>query len=93
MENKTIRSRNLVYQLHESEFVDFTMTDSELIFKVAINCGVEEKLGVNSDFAEKFYIFDIICHNYKMYENNYNNNLDLFLKDIQYKVKLIKMQN
>lgn len=34
-------------------------------------------------FVEKFYIYDIVCHEYEMIESNYNENLDLLLKDIQ----------
>ena len=76
------KKQNLLYELHESEFIGFTIKDSDLIFKVAINCGVEEKLGVESDFAEKFYIYDIICHKYELIDSNYTEDLDLFLKDI-----------
>lgn len=77
-----MKKQNLLYELHESEFIGFTIKDSDLIFKVAINCGVEEKLGVESDFAEKFYIYDIICHKYELIDSNYTEDLDLFLKDI-----------
>ena len=72
----------MLFELHESEFIGFTIKDSDLIFKVAINCGVEEKLGVESDFAEKFYIYDIICHKYELIDSNYTEDLDIFLKDI-----------
>lgn len=82
MENKMLKKQNLLFELHESEFIGFTIKDSDLIFKVAINCGVEEKLGVESDFAEKFYIYDIICHKYELIDSNYTEDLDLFLKDI-----------
>lgn len=77
-----MKKQKLLYELHESEFISFTTTDSDLIFRVAINCGVEENLGVKCEFAEKFYIYDIVCHQYEMIENNYNENLDLLLKDI-----------
>lgn len=77
-----MKKQNLLYELHESEFIGFTIKDSDLIFKVAINCGIEEKLGVESDFAEKFYIYDIICHKYELIDSNYTEDLDLFLKDI-----------
>lgn len=82
MENKMLKKQNLLFELHESEFIGFTIKDSDLIFKVAINCGVEEKLGVESDFAEKFYIYDIICHKYELIDSNYTEDLDIFLKDI-----------
>lgn len=82
MENKVLKKQNLLFELHESEFIGFTIKDSDLIFKVAINCGVEEKLGVESNFAEKFYIYDIICHKYELIDSNYTEDLDLFLKDI-----------
>ena len=66
MNNEMLKQKNLLFELHESEFIGFTIKDSDLIFRVAINCGVEEKLGVKSDFAEKFYIYDMICHKYKI---------------------------
>lgn len=78
-----MKKQNLLYELHESEFISFTMTGSDLVFRVAINCGVEERLGVKCEFAEKFYIYDIVCHEYEMIESNYDENLDLLLKDIQ----------
>ena len=78
-----MKKQNLLYELHESEFISFTMTGNDLVFRVAINCGVEERLGVKCEFAEKFYIHDIVCHEYEMIESNYNENLDLLLKDIQ----------
>ena len=82
MKNEMLKQQNLLFELHESEFIGFTIKDSDLIFRVAINCGVEEKLGVESDFAEKFYIYDIICHKYELIDSNYTKDLDLFLKDI-----------
>ena len=82
MNNEMLKQQNLLFELHESEFIGFTIKDSDLIFRVAINCGVEEKLCIESEFAEKFYIYDIICHNYEMIESNYTENLDLLLKDI-----------
>ena len=82
MKNEMLKKQNLLFELHESEFIDFTIKDSDLIFRVAINCGVEEKLGVKSDFSEKFYIYDVICHKYEMIESNYTENLNLLLKDI-----------
>ncbi len=77
-----MKKQNLLFELHESEFIGFTIKKSDLIFRVAINCGVEEKLGVESGFSEKFYLYDVICHKYNMIESNYSDNLDLFLKDI-----------
>ena len=77
-----MKKQNLLYELHESEFISFTMTGSDLVFRVAINCGVEERLGVKCEFAEKFYIYDIVCHEYEMIESNYAENSDLLLKDI-----------
>ncbi len=77
-----MKKQNLPFELHESEFIGFTIDDSVLIFRVAINCGVEYKLGIGSGFSEKFYIYDIICHKYNMIESNYTDNLDLYLKDI-----------
>ena len=82
MKNEMSKHKNLLFELHESEFIGFTIKDSDLIFRVAINCGVEEKLCIESEFAEKFYIYDIICYNYEMIESNYTENLDLLLKDI-----------
>ena len=77
-----MKKQNLLYELHESEFISFTMTGNDLVFRVAINCGVEERLGVKCEFAEKFYIYDIICHKYELIDSNYTEDLDLFLKDI-----------
>ena len=82
MKNEMLKQQNLLFELHESDFISFTMTDNDLIFRVAINCGVEEKLGVESEFAEKFYIYDVICRGYDMIESNYTENSDLLLKDI-----------
>ena len=82
MKNEMSKQKNLLFELHESEFIGFTIKGSDLIFRVAINCGVEEKLCIESKFAEKFYIYDIICYNYDMIESNYTENLDLLLKDI-----------
>lgn len=82
MKNEMLKQQNLLFELHESEFIGFTIKDSDLIFRVAINCGVEEKLCVESEFAEKFYIYDVICHKYEMIESNYAENSDLLLKDI-----------
>ena len=53
MKKEMLKRQNLLFELHESEFIRFTIKDSDLIFRVAINCGVEEKLGVKSEFAEK----------------------------------------
>ncbi len=77
-----MKGTNILYELHESDFVDFAIKDNDLIFRVAINCGVEERLGVISDFAEKFYLYDIVCHNFEMIEENYNEEQDLLLCDI-----------
>ena len=82
MKNEMSKQKNLLFELHESEFIGFTIKGSDLIFRVAINCGVEAKLCIESEFAEKFYIYDIICYNYDMIESNYTENLDLLLKDI-----------
>ena len=82
MKNEMLKQQNLLFELHESDFISFTMADNDLIFRVAINCGVEEKLCVESEFAEKFYIYDVICHKYEMIESNYAENSDLLLKDI-----------
>ncbi len=75
-------NNNLLYELHESDFIDFAIKNDMLIFRVAINCGVAEELGIESDFAEKFYIYDIICHKYSLFESDYTENMDLFLKEI-----------
>ena len=75
MKKEMLKRQNLLFELHESEFIRFTIKDSDLIFRVAINCGVEEKLGVKSEFAEKFYIYEMI-------ESNYTEKSDLLLKDI-----------
>ena len=82
MENKKLKEQNLLYELHESVFISFMINGDDLVFKVAINCGVEKELNVESAFAEKFYIYNIICHKYKMIDSNYTENLDLFLSDI-----------
>ena len=82
MNNEMLKQKNLLFELHESEFIGFTIKDSDLIFRVAINCGVEEKLCIESEFAEKFYIYDVICHKYEMIGSNYTENSDLLLKDI-----------
>lgn len=82
MKKEMLKRQNLLFELHESEFIRFTIKDSDLIFRVVINCGVEEKLGVKSEFAEKFYIYDVICHKYEMIESNYTEKSDLLLKDI-----------
>ena len=50
-----MKKQNIPYTLHESEFINFKSTDSELIFRVAINCGVASNLGIECEFAEKFY--------------------------------------
>ena len=82
MKNEMSKQKKLLFELHESEFIRFTIKGSDLIFRVAINCGVEEKLCIESEFGEKFYIYDIICYNYQMIESNYTENLDLLLKEI-----------
>lgn len=74
--------QNIPYALHESEFINFKSSDSELIFRVAINCGVALALGIECEFAEKFYIYDIICHEYKMFETNYDRSQELLLNEI-----------
>ena len=78
----TNKKSNILYELHESEFLTLTVKDNDLIFRVAINCGVATNLGIQSEYSEKFYIFDIVCHQYKIIETNYVDNLDLFLHDI-----------
>ena len=82
MKKEMLKRQNLLFELHESEFIRFTIKDSDLIFRVAINCGVEEKLGVKSEFAEKFYIYDVICHKYEMIErsNQYAEDVLSFLE-------------
>lgn len=77
-----MKKQNIPYTLHESEFINFKSTDSELIFRVAINCGVASNLGIECEFAEKFYIHDIICHRYKMLETNYDESQQLLSKEI-----------
>ena len=52
MKKEMLKRQNLLFELHESEFIRFTIKDSDLIFRVAINCGVEEKLGVKIEQAE-----------------------------------------
>ena len=36
MKNEMLKQQNLLFELHESEFIGFTIKDSDLIFKVAI---------------------------------------------------------
>lgn len=77
-----MKKQSIIYELHESDFIDFVIKDNDLIFRVAINCGVEERLGVISDFAEKFFLYDIVCHNFEMIEENYKDKKDLLLCDV-----------
>lgn len=77
-----MKKQNIPYELHESEFISFNRTESELTFRVAINCGVASDLGMECEFAEKFYIHDIICHKYKIFETNYDGSQELLSKEI-----------
>lgn len=84
MRKKTLKEKNNIpYELHESDFIDFSIKKNDLIFRVAINCGVADVLGIECEFAEKFYLFDIICHNFSNLETEYNDKADLLLCDIQ----------
>ena len=38
MKKEMLKRQNLLFELHESEFISFTIKDSDLIFRVAINC-------------------------------------------------------
>ena len=77
-----MKKQNILYELHESDFISFNRTENELIFRVAINCGVEERLGVECEFAEKFYIYDIVCHEYEMFDTNYDEDQELLGQEI-----------
>lgn len=61
---------NILYQLHESFFIDYAIKNNDLIFRVAINCAIENKLHINCEYGEKYYIYDIICLDYKNLKTN-----------------------
>lgn len=61
---------NILYELHESFFIDYTIKNNDLIFRVAINCAVENKLNINCEYGKKYYLYDIICLDYKNLKTN-----------------------
>lgn len=61
---------NILYELHESFFIDYAIKNNDLIFRVAINCAVENKLNINCEYGEKYYLYDIICLDYKNLKTN-----------------------
>ena len=61
---------NILYQLHESFFIDYAIKNDDLIFRVAINCAIENTLNIGCKYGEKYYLYDIICLDYKNLKTN-----------------------
>lgn len=74
--------KNIIYELHESDFIDYKIEANNLILRVAIDCTIEDRLNVESENGEKYYIYDIICHNYKDFKLFNETNADLLLAQI-----------
>ncbi|MGM9971561.1 MAG: hypothetical protein ACI35W_04070 [Anaeroplasmataceae bacterium] len=83
MRKETIKEKNnILFELHESLFVDYKLDKDNLILRFAINCAIVESLGVKSKFGEKYYIYDVVCHNLNFFEVNNVYDIQLLLCEI-----------
>lgn len=71
---------NIKFNLHESDFIDYKIEDNDLIFRVAVNYGIN---GLDEN-GHIYCIYDIICHNYEIIEEYGIKENNLELSDIAY---------
>ena len=78
------KEKNILYELHESDFVGYAIKGEDLILRVGINCAVAANLDIDCEFGEKYYIYDIVCHKYKDFVISYDNDSkqDIVLSEI-----------
>ena len=56
---------DIKFNLHESDFIDYKIEGNDLIFRVAVNYGIN---GLDED-GDTHCIFDIICRNYEIIDD------------------------
>lgn len=56
---------NIKFNLHKSHFIDYKIDDNNLIFRVAVNYGIN---GLDED-GDTHCIFDIICLNHEIIDD------------------------
>ncbi len=75
------KEKYILYNLTDSEFIDYKIKDNDLIFRIAINCALGNLPGFDFD-SDDYYIYDIVCHNYKIIDSNFFEEMDLISDEI-----------
>ena len=56
---------NIKFNLHESQFIDYKIEGNDLIFRVTVNCYINDI----EEIEDEFYIYDITCRNYEIIDD------------------------
>ncbi len=75
------KEKYILYDLTESCFIDYKIKDNDLIFRIAINCALGNLPGFDFD-SDDYYVYDIVCHNYKIIKSDFLEEMDLLFADI-----------
>ena len=80
---KTLKEKeNIKFGLHESLFVGYKIKDGNLILRFAIDCDIEESLGIECEFGEMYYLYDAVCCDVTSFEWDKENNVEMLLCEV-----------